>query len=81
MYMGILSAFMYVHHMYTRCLQRLEESVWYSGTGVTDSGELPYGCWELNQDSPEEQPVFLTAEPSLQPHINFFRDRRLCKPG
>ena len=35
------------------------------GTGVTDKGELPCGCRELNL---EEQPVFLTAEPSLQPH-------------
>ena len=36
------------------------------GTGVTDSRELPCGCWELNLDPLEEQPVLLTTEPSLQ---------------
>lgn len=31
------------------------------------SCELPWGCWGLNVDPLEEQPVsFLTAEPSLQ---------------
>ena len=38
-------------------------------TGVTDSCELPYGCWELNSGPLEEQPVLLTTEPSLQPQI------------
>ena len=38
-----------------------------SGMGVTDSCELPYGCWELNPGPLEEQPVLLTNEPSLQP--------------
>jgi hypothetical protein len=32
---------------------------------VTDGYEPPYGCWELNSGSLEEQPVLLTAEPSL----------------
>jgi hypothetical protein len=32
------------------------------GAGVTDSCELPCGCWEFNLD-----PVHLTAEPSHQP--------------
>jgi hypothetical protein len=36
-----------------------------SGTGVTDRCELPCGCWELNLGPLEEQPVLLTAEPSL----------------
>ena len=36
------------------------------GTGATDSCELPCGCWELNLGPPREQPVLLTAEPSLQ---------------
>jgi hypothetical protein len=35
-------------------------------TGVTDSCELPCGCWELYLGPLEEQPVLLTAEPSLQ---------------
>ena len=38
------------------------------GAGVTASCELPCGYGELNLGSLEEQPVFLTAEPSLQPH-------------
>ena len=37
------------------------------GTGVTNSCELPCGCWDLNLGLLEEQPVLLTAEPSLQP--------------
>ena len=36
------------------------------GTGITDSCGLPCGCWELNLDPLEEQPVLLTTEPSLQ---------------
>jgi len=32
---------------------------------ITDSYELPCGCWDLNPGSLEEQPVLLTAEPSL----------------
>lgn len=43
------------------------------GTGVPDSGELPHGGWELNLSSPEEQPMFLIAEPFFQPWLcNFF---------
>lgn len=36
------------------------------GTGVTDSCELPWGCWELNPGPLEEQLVFLIAKPFLQ---------------
>jgi hypothetical protein len=36
-------------------------------TGVTDSCELPCGCWELSLGPLEDQPVPLTTEPSLQP--------------
>ena len=46
-------------------------SVRSSGTGVTNSCELTCGCWQLNLDPLEEQPVFLTTEPSLQPNIRF----------
>jgi hypothetical protein len=40
-----------------------------SGTEVTVSSgynEPPCGCWESNPGPLEEQPVLLTAEPSLQ---------------
>jgi hypothetical protein len=36
------------------------------GTGVTDSCELEFGCWELNLGPLEEQRVLFT-KPSLQP--------------
>lgn len=35
-------------------------------TGVIDICELPTGCWQLNPGPLGEQPVLLTAEPSLQ---------------
>ena len=35
---------------------------------IPDGCEPPCGCWELNSGPLEEQPVLLTAEPSLQPH-------------
>ena len=34
---------------------------------ITDGCELPCGCWELDSEPLEEQPVLLTTEPSLQP--------------
>ena len=37
-----------------------------SGTGVTDSCELPCGYWKLKLDPLEELPVLLTTEPSVQ---------------
>ena len=36
-------------------------------TWITDGCESPCGCWDLNPGPLEEQPVLLTAEPSLQP--------------
>lgn len=40
-------------------------------TGVTDTHVLPHGSWELNLGPPEEQPVLLAAELSLQPVLKF----------
>lgn len=37
------------------------------GTGVTDGWELPCGCWDMNPDPLQEQPVLVTAETSLRP--------------
>lgn len=34
---------------------------------VTQGCELPCRCWELDPGPLEEQPVLLSAEPSLQP--------------
>jgi hypothetical protein len=39
---------------------------------ITDGWEPPCGCWELNSGPLEEQSLFLTAESSLQPGLNFF---------
>jgi hypothetical protein len=36
-------------------------------TEVTNSCELSGRCWEFNPSPLEEQPVVLTADPSLQP--------------
>ena len=36
------------------------------------TGGAPCGCWDLNSGTLEEQSVFLTTEPSLQPQeLNF----------
>ncbi|EDL22931.1 mCG147783 [Mus musculus] len=34
---------------------------------LTNNWGLPCGCWELNPSPLEEQPVLITAGPSLQP--------------
>ena len=52
---------MKVHY---HCLQTHQKS---ASDPVTDSGEPPCGCWELNSGPLKEQLVCLTAEPSLQP--------------
>jgi hypothetical protein len=39
----------------------------FPGIRVTDSCELPCGCWELNLCPLKEQPVLSIAEPTLQP--------------
>lgn len=41
-------------------------------TGVTDSCEQPYWCWELNMVLLEEQSMFLAPEPSLQPLCHLY---------
>jgi hypothetical protein len=43
------------------------EGVRSPGTGIIDSYVLTFGCWDLNLGPLEEQPVLLSAEPSLQP--------------
>jgi hypothetical protein len=48
------------------------EGVRSPGTGVTDSCKLPCGCWKLNPSALEEQPMLLTAEPSVKPLFVLF---------
>lgn len=45
----------------------------FSGTAMEYSCELLCGCWELNLSPLEEQPVFLTVEPSLEPGLQIFK--------
>jgi hypothetical protein len=41
---------------------------------ITDGCEPQCGCWELNSGPLEEQPVLLTAEPSLpSPKLDTFK--------
>ena len=52
------------------CPLRPDEGIGSPGTRVTDSCELPHGCWKSNMGSLKEQPVLaLNAEPPLQPLI------------
>ena len=39
---------------------------------IIDGCKPPCGCWELYSGPLEEQPVLLTAEPSLQPYVYAF---------
>jgi hypothetical protein len=49
-----------------QCLQKPEGGARSLGTEVTDSCELPSGCWESSLSPLEEQPVLVTTEPFLQ---------------
>lgn len=48
MYMSALSPSIHVHYTHACCLRRSGEDVGSPGIGVTDSCELPAGCWESN---------------------------------
>lgn len=56
-----------VHHVWACCLQRSEDHITSSGTGLIDGWGLPCGHWESNPGLLQEQPKFLTVEPFLQP--------------
>lgn len=66
LHMNILPACMSVYHMHAWCWQRPEEDIGSPWTGVTGRCELPCGFWVLNLGPLEEQPMFSTAELSLQ---------------
>jgi hypothetical protein len=64
---GIFKRFIYLC-IWAFCLMYIfipEEGTESYGTTLTDSSELPCGCWELNSAPLKEQLVLLTAEPSL----------------
>ena len=59
--------------------QRPEEGIRSSGTDITDSYEMPCGCWEPNPGPLQEQQVLLSPEQSLQPP--FFNLKPTCSPS
>lgn len=63
--MGVLSAYVSVHHMHAWCSQGSEEGVESATGAATDGSEPSHGCWELNLDPLKEQPVLVTAKPFL----------------
>jgi hypothetical protein len=69
--MSVLPVSLSMHTFHACYLWKSEEGVGCTGTEVTGGCELPCGCWELNPCLLEEQPVFLTPEPSFQPLLIF----------
>ena len=66
--MSVLPACMSVFYVGAWCLQRSEEGVRSSETGVIDSYELR---WELNP-GPLQKQVLLTADSTFQPLVPYF---------
>lgn len=65
-------------YFYACSVCRSQKRVSYSPkTGVTDSCKQPCGSWELNVGPLEEQPMLLTAEPSLKPLTLYFLKRNM----
>lgn len=58
-----IRAYLCVSYMYPMLVEAGREC----STGATNDYELPYGCWKWKLCPLEEQLVFLTAEPHLQP--------------
>ena len=66
-----VSKLLFIYFMYVNillCLQTHQKRV---SDPITDGWEPPCGCWELNSGPLEEQPMLLTAEPSLQTGLEF----------
>lgn len=61
-----------LHHLCAWCFQRPEEDGRSLGIRITDGCEPLCGCWESEQGLLEKQPVFGTAQPSLQPKLHFY---------
>ena len=63
---------------YCSCLQTHQKR---ASDSITDGCEPPCGCWVLNSGPLEEQPVLITAEPSLQPPRMETFSWAYCFPG
>lgn len=70
MCMDTLPADVSVQHACACCVWNSEGGVGSPGTGVSGGCQPPCGDWELNAGPQGEQPVLLTIEPPLQPHLN-----------
>ena len=46
---------------------------------IMDGCEPPRGCWDLNSGPSEEQSMFLTAEPYLQPTMGLQDGTSTCQ--
>lgn len=69
MCMSVLTACMSVHSGYAWYPGGPEEGIRSPETGIADNGKQPGGCWELNLDPLQEQQLFLTSEPPVQPQV------------
>jgi hypothetical protein len=70
----------HVYHSLPACITAYQKR---APDPITDDCESPCGCWKLNSEPLEEQPVLLIAEPSLQTNSLFFFPRgrvSLCSP-
>ena len=65
----LLLLFIYYMQVHCSCLQTSQKR---RSDLITDGCEPPYGCWDTNSGSLEEQSVLLIAEPSLQYSILLF---------
>lgn len=59
-------------YLHVPLARRQEEAIRSTRNVVTDSSESLCGAWESNLGSLEEQPILLTAKPSLQPLRTFY---------
>jgi len=66
----LLTACMSVHHVCAQCLEKKASDTLELELKVCST--MYVGSWELNPSSLEEDPLFLTAESSLQHPINVF---------
>lgn len=67
MCMSVLLACMFVSQVCAQCLRRPEDNVRSPETGIADSCEQPYGCWELKMGLFGRTVNVFKAEQSLQP--------------
>lgn len=65
--MSVLSTNACMYHVYDSSRQMPEESLRYSGTGITNICQLSWELWDPNADPVQEQEVLLTLEVSLLP--------------